>query len=66
MNTDIRMMVGGLRPVADFRSNVERTIELLNTRLGDMIPVDAEDQQEMDEMAELIHYWESILEGMGE
>lgn len=50
METDIRMMIEGLRPVADFREHVERTIEALPARTE----------------AELIEFWQRVLEGMGE
>ena len=64
MQTDIRMMIEGLRPVEEFRSKVEATIGVLNTQIEDMIPVDNEDQQELDAMKELVEFWATLLDGM--
>jgi len=66
METDIRKMIEGLRPVAEFRSNVERTISVLNTRIEDVFVMDEEDEREVEELRELSDFWGSVLEGMGE
>ena len=66
METDIRKMIEGLRPVAEFRSNVERTISVLNTRIEDVFVMDEEDEREVEELRELTDFWGSVLEGMGE
>jgi len=66
METDIRKMIEGLRPVAEFRSNVERTISVLNTRIEDVFVMDEEDEREVEELRELADFWGSVLEGMGE
>lgn len=66
METDIRMMLTGLRPVAEFRSNVERTIEVLNERAEDIFAADEEDEQERETLGDLIAFWERVLEGMGD
>lgn len=62
MHTDIRMMVEGLRPVADFREHVERTITVLNTRLEDIFVCDADDAAEKGELGDLLAFWSRLLE----
>lgn len=66
METDIRMMIEGLRPVSEFRSAVVRTIEALTRRIEDIVIVDEEDRAERTELEDLTHFWGRVLEGMGE
>jgi hypothetical protein len=62
MKTDIRLMVEGLRPVADFESNVERTIEALN-RAADNAADDGNVGGRAD-LEDLATYWDRLLKGM--
>jgi hypothetical protein len=64
MQTDIRKMVEGLRPTADFRSKVEATISALNVRIEDIIVADEEDRQEVEELTELSDFWSTVLTNM--
>jgi hypothetical protein len=62
MNTDIRTLVDGLRPMADFRHAVERTIGVLNTRSADIIVNDEADREEAAELEALIDFWTAVLD----
>ena len=66
MNTDIRLLVPGLRPMADFQSHVNRTIDALNLRIEDMIAVDEEDERELEELRDLSDFWSDILTAINE
>lgn len=46
---DIRELVDGLRPMADFKTNVERTIEALKT-----------DRTDREETEDLIDFWSMV------
>lgn len=62
MKTDIRMMVEGLRPVADFESAVERTIEALNRAADDA--ADNDNVGGRADLEDLVTYWDRLLKGM--
>jgi hypothetical protein len=62
MKTDIRQMVEGLRPVAEFESNVERTIEALNRAADDA--ADDDNVGGRADLEDLVTYWDRLLRGM--
>jgi hypothetical protein len=63
--TDIRLMIEGLRPVADFKSAVERTIiELQNYVEGLSDPMDPDEDLEHEELLVLVEFWQRLLKGM--
>lgn len=64
--TDIRALVPGLRPMADFRHAVERTITHLNTRaLKGLVVRDEEDDIEREELEALAAFWSELLISLG-
>jgi hypothetical protein len=62
MKTDIRQMVEGLRPVAEFESNVERTIEALNQAADNA--ADDDNVGGRADLEDLATYWDRLLKGM--
>lgn len=58
MNTDIRTLIAGLRPVAHFISTAERTAEILSSRAQDVMC----DEQEVAELNELADFWSTVAE----
>jgi hypothetical protein len=64
METDIRMMLEGLRPVSEFYASVERTIEVLDKAIVDNMPFGAMNEAhvaEFDDLVELREFWRGIL-----
>jgi hypothetical protein len=59
MKTDIRLMIEGLRPVADFQEHVERTIVVLGE-----VAKQATHPAELAELEDLSAFWTHVLEGM--